>query len=407
MVVTKAGSDEVKQENSITPNRKSYRCCKEDEKEGLFFQVYEKGLSVRAAALQLQIKPHTVQYWVQQDQNEPKDQIVKNVGGGRPPGRPPKLVEEHPQFLIDLIDKKPSLVLDEIMASLTEQFSDLKIKKSALHDSMTKQCKISLAHFQLAERNNPEKIEDRHAWVTKWLQTDMDFCVKTRAMTTTILGAISPFGVVNVSVRRPKAMAPSKKRKSAGSSRTVDKTTSKRGTVTGHYFNCLSGTMDVLDRHEMFKDNYLVIDNAPISQHEDIRKHIENRGYRCIYLPPYSPELNPTEQFWSISSEQLSFASAKAWARRWLRQTQYSLWFFGMFQIRLEVDFCALLCLNVIANVWTDRLAILSMHQWTSTAFLRIRFLVDVDNDILRLTLLSLACFVSVPGLYPLISDRE
>ncbi|KAG1063117.1 hypothetical protein G6F41_011037 [Rhizopus arrhizus] len=80
---------------------------------------------------------------------------------------------------------------------------------------------------------------------------------KTRAMTATILGALSPFGVVNVSVRRPKAMAPSKKRKTAGSSRTVDKTTSKRGTVTGHYFNFLSSTMDVLDRHEMFKDNYI------------------------------------------------------------------------------------------------------------------------------------------------------
>ena len=128
---------------------------------------------------------------------------------------------------------------------------------------------------------------------------------KTRAMTTTILGAISPFGVVNVSVRRPKAMAPSKKRKTAGSSRTVDKTTSKRGTVTGHYFNFLSSTMDVLDRHEMFKDNYIVMDNAPIHQHEDIRKHIENRGYRCIYLPPYSPELNPIEQFWSICKSKL------------------------------------------------------------------------------------------------------
>ncbi|CEJ02638.1 hypothetical protein RMCBS344292_16638 [Rhizopus microsporus] len=26
----------------------------------------------------------------------------------------------------------------------------------------------------------------------------------------------------------------------------------------------------------------------------------ESRGYRCIYLPSYSPELNPIEQFWSV-----------------------------------------------------------------------------------------------------------
>ena len=55
------------------------------------------------------------------------------------------------------------------MASLTDQFANLDIKKSALHDFMTKKCKISLkrAHFQSVERNSPEKIEDRHAWVTK------------------------------------------------------------------------------------------------------------------------------------------------------------------------------------------------------------------------------------------------
>jgi hypothetical protein len=79
---------------------------------------------------------------------------------------------------------------------------------------------------------------------------------KTRAITTTILGAISLFGVASVSVQHPKAMALSKKRKTAGSSRNVDKTSSKRGTIIG--------TVDVLDRDEMFKNNYIVMDNVPI-----------------------------------------------------------------------------------------------------------------------------------------------
>lgn len=26
---------------------------------------------------------------------------------------------------------------------------------------------------------------------------------------------------------------------------------------------------------------------------------IEDRGYKCVYLPKYSPELNPIEQFWA------------------------------------------------------------------------------------------------------------
>ena len=47
-------------------------------------------------------------------QKERKDQTVKTVDSGIPPGRQPKLVEERRQSFIDLIDEKHSLVLDEI-----------------------------------------------------------------------------------------------------------------------------------------------------------------------------------------------------------------------------------------------------------------------------------------------------
>ncbi|KAG0746552.1 hypothetical protein G6F57_008573 [Rhizopus arrhizus] len=74
----------------------------------------------------------------------------------------------------------------------------------------------------------------------------------------------------------------------------------KGGTVTGHYFTFIASTLDVVDRYEEFRDHYLVMNNAPIHQDIDIQKYIEHRGYRCVYLSPYSPELNPTEQFWSM-----------------------------------------------------------------------------------------------------------
>lgn len=47
------------------------------------------------------------------------------------------------------------------------------------------------------------------------------------------------------------------------------------------------------------------MDNALIHTHLDIQKYIEQRGYGCIYLPPYSPELNPIEQFWSVCKNKL------------------------------------------------------------------------------------------------------
>lgn len=48
----------------------------------------------------------------------------------------------------------------------------------------------------------------------------------------------------------------------------------------------------------MMKDGNLVMNSARIHKHKDIAKYIENREYK-LYLPPYSPECNPIEQFWS------------------------------------------------------------------------------------------------------------
>lgn len=200
-------------------------------------------MSVRGAALKLQIKPRTAQRWVQQDQQNSTGRIEKSVSKGKSAGEPPKLVEQHRQFLVNLVDEKPALVLDEIMESLTAQFADLDIKKSALHAFLTDNCKISLkrAHVHSVERNSAEQIESEACVVTRSLQTDMDYlssCVfvgeaayhinmkrsytgskngtpavkvpKTGGggLTITVLGAVSPFGIVNVSVRRPRAKTP-------------------------------------------------------------------------------------------------------------------------------------------------------------------------------------------------------
>ncbi|KAG0758535.1 hypothetical protein G6F62_006361 [Rhizopus arrhizus] len=58
--------------------------------------------------------------------------------------------------------------------------------------------------------------------------------------------------------------------------------------------------LDWVHHYPHMKGYYLVMDNAPIHTSEDIAKYVESRGYHCVYLPPYSPGLNPIEQFWSV-----------------------------------------------------------------------------------------------------------
>lgn len=131
-----------------------------------------------------------------------------------------------------MIDEKPGVVLDEMMESLASQFIDLEISKAALYNFVTEKYNITLkrAYYHSTERNSPAKIEERFEWVKKWQETDIDYmtnCIfvdevafhinmkrsmawpkkgtravtvvpKTRARMTTILGAISPLGVVNM-----------------------------------------------------------------------------------------------------------------------------------------------------------------------------------------------------------------
>jgi transposase len=116
----------------------------------------------------------------------------------------------------------------------------------------------------------------------------------TRANTTSILGAISAAGLIAVGVKKPR---PTKKRK-------TDRYISS-GTVTGHYISFLKMTLDEMDKHSHMKGHYIVMDNAPIHTHGNIKTYIEYRGYKCVYLPTYSPELNPIEQSWAVTKSKI------------------------------------------------------------------------------------------------------
>jgi transposase len=47
------------------------------------------------------------------------------------------------------------------------------------------------------------------------------------------------------------------------------------------------------------KGHYLLMNNAPIHTPVKVCELVESRGYQCLNLPPYSPFLNPIEEFYS------------------------------------------------------------------------------------------------------------
>ncbi|KAG1047318.1 hypothetical protein G6F43_010227 [Rhizopus delemar] len=271
-------------------------------------------MTAAAAAKQLGIHPRTAYRWVSQ-YNACPDTIFESF---KKAGRKCILTEEHKTAVINFIDVNPSATVVEVTEHLLKRFHDLKVSRSTVNNFMRCECNLSLkkADFHSVERNSPAKIEELYNWVCKWENTDMNFLTNcaflgesafdinmkrsrawsnkgtraivtrptTRANTTSILGAISASDLITVGVKKPR---PAKKRKAEGYV--------SSGTVTGHYVSFLKITLDEMDKHPHMKGYYIVMDNAPIHTHENIRKYIEYRGYKCVYLPTYSPELNPIE----------------------------------------------------------------------------------------------------------------
>jgi transposase len=55
----------------------------------------------------------------------------------------------------------------------------------------------------------------------------------------------------------------------------------------------------------------LVLDNLSTHKVDGVRKRVEATGARLLYLPPYSPDLNPIEKAWSKLKTLLRSAKAR------------------------------------------------------------------------------------------------
>lgn len=262
--------------------------------------------------------------------------------------RPKPQLDERHKVHLEFYDNLPQARVLDAMESLTQKFSDLTVKKSTVYNFLKDECNLSfkkLTRLPVA-RNNSDKIQARKDWVIKWTATDMNYlenCVfvdesafdinmrppsgwsvkgtpaitttpTTRAVSHTVLGAISTKFVVVMELRNPQEER-SKRIKIVHSGRKRKAPTEEKkkswGTETGHYVRFLEKRMDEMDLYPELKGHYIVMDNAPIHTADRINEMITERGYSSIYLPPYSPELNPIEDFWTIVKNKVKRSSFK------------------------------------------------------------------------------------------------
>jgi hypothetical protein len=199
---------------------------------------------------------------------------------------------------------------------------------------MKKDCNLNIKavsrhHFA---RSSEKSLNARAEWLEKWVYSGMDYlknCVfidesrfdinmrrsrnwaardppvvvtspSAKAVLHTIIGTISAFSIVNISLREAGNV---KKRKVVGVTKkkaTEDRISVPKGTTSGHYLNFINDTMDIMDEFPEMKGVFIVMNNAPVYVPEIIDLKIKKRGNTPVYLPPCSPEINPIEQFWAV-----------------------------------------------------------------------------------------------------------
>lgn len=282
--------------------------------------------SARAVAIDLGLEPRTVQRQYSSWKKDP-DSLFKTLGRPRIIEADGELAEATKNAVTEFYYKQPTATADQLLERLTSTFEGLSLSKPTLYRYLNELWFLTLKKVQLEplERNTPEKIQARKKWVEEIKSMGVDYmnnCVfideagfnanlrrtqgwapkgepaivkvlTARANSISILGAISSKGLIKVCLRKP--IPPSKKRKLAGGAKVQTK-----GTITNHYLRFIDDILEEMDKYPEMKGHCLIMDNAPIHTSKLIRATIESRGYKCIYLLPYPPELNPIEQFWSV-----------------------------------------------------------------------------------------------------------
>ncbi|KAG1470494.1 hypothetical protein G6F56_002655 [Rhizopus delemar] len=290
-------------------------------------------------AKDLGINPRTAMRWWKYYEETGEVAYKKSQ---RNSGQPNSFTPEHEQHIQQRVEKASQLFADDIIDSLTSQFENFKISKSQMNHHLRNNMLITIKKptFGLKARNSENNLQTRYEWFMKWKDSDLDYtknCVfideagfdinmrnnwarsavgtpaqvkieKTRSSYHTIIGAKT---------------AKPKKRKLAGGKEqragdiiieepTIENVDVEeraavennkpvtKGITTAHFVKFMNELLDIMDMDEILMGDYLVMDNCTIHKSHPMIKKIESRGYRVIYLPPYSPELNPIKQFWAL-----------------------------------------------------------------------------------------------------------
>ncbi|KAG1054515.1 hypothetical protein G6F43_003481 [Rhizopus delemar] len=255
----------------------------------------------KQAAEAANVNQHTARKWKQKYQQNPEEYVAYKLTNPVPSRPMSQLDDRHKDHLVRSFDKNKRATIEDTVNSLTQSFAGIQIKKTKVSEFMKDECNLSIKVISRhpTARNSPDVIEKRAVSVKEWLEKGMIYLQNCMFLDESRFD-INMTRVVNVSMREPGNV---KRRKVVGATKRKapgDKLSMPNGTTGAHYMHFIIDTMNIMDTFPDMQGFHIVMDNASIYVPSIINPLIEKRGYVPVYLTPYSPELNPIEDFWSI-----------------------------------------------------------------------------------------------------------
>lgn len=265
--------------------------------------VIEQGFSAYRAALLNNINLQTAYTW---KKNWNRKIVEEQNGIFHTPqkrGRKPLLTDEHKEFLNDLVVEDVTVTLDSLSRKLRDAFDDVKVSNSTIYNFATRVCNFSFKNNSnsVARGKLVEVKEKRYEWANKHKNLDFNkncaFIDETSfnvagGVKIGLIGAICARGFIDLKVRFISETDDPK-------SNPMGVSTRSHTTASDLYCFVESVVQQITTNKEFRTIKYLVLDNAVIHKGKNIRLLVENNGLELVFLPPYSPDLNAIEEFWS------------------------------------------------------------------------------------------------------------
>jgi transposase len=271
-----------------------------DEIRGLIVSNFKNGRSIVDIASALSCSrfqvSRAVSAWLKEGR------IMGKKKGGQ---KQKLLTERHINYILDLVDEDCTLTLKQIQTSLHANHDILVSLTTISKELKAFSYSFKRVAYSPEQRNTTDVIDKRHDYVQTLCRIialdqspilfldETGFKVSMRAV----------YG------RAPLNTTPQKKVKTLNSKnlsmsccimkdRLVYYEVSEQAYNSERYGRYLTALFETL-RQQQIQNCVFVLDNVPFHRSEVVRNTFSAFGHRVIFLPPYSPFLNPIEEAFS------------------------------------------------------------------------------------------------------------